>query len=434
MEKLQLNPQRITMHLPLSKYRYCLGLLIALTTMTTIGSAQTPAKRIAWWQEARFGMFIHWGVYSIPAHDAWIMYQEHIPFDEYVQLADQFNPQNYNPAEWVALAKEAGMKYIVITTRHHDGFCLFDSQVSDFTSVKTGARRDLIAEFADACHQAGMRMGFYYSLVDWRFPGVIPHGTRLEDKTYEALVGQAHAQVRELLTKYGTVDILWYDMAMPNDPQLWRSEELNAMARNLQPHIIINDRAGVTGDFATPENTIIAQNCPWESCYSMNRSWGYARYDRNYKSVNELVRLLASCASQQGNFLLNVGPDAEGTFPIEAVERLRRIGQWMRVNGKAIYGARPSPVGAPNLGFETMVGDKVYLLIQRWPGSTVPIAWCGSKVTSARLLATGQYATVEQNGDRVWMHDFPEYPVDPYLNVIELTFDGEPRPANPAYR
>jgi alpha-L-fucosidase len=428
----------------LSKFNYTIAVAIILVNMITIGLGQTrlgqtrlgktPEERIAWWQEARFGMFIHWGVYSIPAYDAWRMYQEHIPVDEYVQLADQFNPRNYNPAEWIAMAKEAGMKYIVITTRHHDGFCLFDSQVSEFTSAKTAAKRDLIAEFADACHQAGMRMGLYYSLVDWRFPGVIPHGTRLADENYEAMVAQAHAQVRELLTNYGKVDILWYDMPIPNDSQLWRSEELNAMARELQPDIIINDRAAIPGDFATPENTVIAQNRPWESCYSMNRSWGYARYDRNYKPVNELLRLLASCASQGGNFLLNVGPDAEGRFPVEAVERLRSIGQWMRVNGKAIYGARPSPVGAPNLGMETMVDNKVYLLLQRWPGSTVPIAWCGSKVKSARLLATGQYATVEQDGDRVWMHGFPEYPVDPYLNVIELIFEGKPRPSEPAYR
>jgi alpha-L-fucosidase len=387
-----------------------------------------------WWQEARFGMFIHWGVYAILARDAWPMYQEHIPAEEYKKLADRFNPQNYNPAEWVALAKEAGMKYIVITTRHHDGFCLFNSEVSDFTSFKTAAKRDLIGEFAEACHKAGMRMGFYYSLVDWRFPGVLPHGTRLDDEVYQPLVEQAHVQVRELLTNYGTVDILWYDMLQPYDPKLWRSEELNQMARQLQPGIIINDRAGVPADFGTPENKITAQDRPWEACYSMNRSWGYARYDRNFKPVHELLRLLGSCASQGGNFLLNVAPDADGRIDIEFIERLRAIGTWMKINGKAIYGAGPSPVGAPNLGMETRVGNKVYLLMQRWPGPTVPFAWCGSKVTSAILLANGQQARIEQKGDRVWLHDLPAYPVDPYLNVIELTFDGAPRPSSPAYR
>ena len=320
------------------KYFVMISVLIILPGAAGADVGDASKARIAWWQQARFGMFIHWGDYSVPARDAWIMYQEHIPFKEYKQFAQQFNPHDYNPAQWVAMAKDAGMKYIVITTRHHDGFCLFDSKVSDFTALKTGAGRDLIAEFADACHAAGMRMGFYYSLVDWRFPGVLPYGTRKDDATYKKMVDQAHAQVRELLTNYGTVDILWYDMLVPNDPVLWRSKELNAMARKLQPNIIINDRAGVPGDFATPENVVSARPGPWESCYSMNRSWGYARYDRNYKSVNEILRLLGSCSSQSGNFLLNVAPDADGRFPIESVERLRSIGQWMRVNGKAIYG------------------------------------------------------------------------------------------------
>ena len=414
-----------------SKVMYFIFLFLSLA-FTALG--QASEDRMQWWREARFGMFIHWGLYSIPAHGEWLLYQEHIPFEDYARLADQFNPQSYNPAEWVALAKEAGMKYIVIVTRHHDGFCLFDSKVSDFTSVKTAAKRDLIAEFAEACHAAGMRLGLYYSLVDWRFPGVLPHGTREEDAVYKGLVDQAHAQVRELLTNYGQVDILWYDMLVPHDPKLWRSQELNEMARQLQPNIIINDRAGVAADFGTPENTIIAQKNAWEACYSMNRTWGYARYDRNYKPVHELLRLLGSCASQGGNFLLNVGPDAEGKIDIESVERLRSIGRWMKTNGKAIYGAGPSPIGAPNLGMETRVGDKVYLLMQRWPGSTVPLAWFGSKVISATLLANGQQARIEQKGDRVWLHDLPAYPIDPYLNVIELTFEDEPRASSPAYR
>jgi len=425
---------KIAMLRKFSSLRITVYLSFFCLTMVSAGLGQTDKDRMQWWHEARFGMFIHWGLYSIPAHGEWLLYQEHIPFDEYKRLADQFNPQSYHPAEWVALAKEAGMKYIVIVTRHHDGFCLFDSKVSEFTSVKTAAKRDLIAEFADACHKAGMRLGLYYSLVDWRFPGVLPHGTRLADKVYQPLVEQAHAQVRELLTNYGQVDILWYDMLVPHDPKLWRSEELNQMARRLQPNIIINDRAGVPADFGTPENTIRALDTPWEACYAMNRTWGYARYDRNFKPVNELLRLLGSCASQGGNFLLNVGPDADGKIDIESVERLRAIGSWMRTNGKAIYGAGPSPVTAPNLGMETRVGDKVYLLMQRWPGPTVPFAWCGSKVTSAILLANGQQARIEQKGDRVWLHDLPAYPLDPYLNVIELTFDGPPKSSSPAYR
>jgi alpha-L-fucosidase len=390
--------------------------------------------KIQWWNEARFGMFIHWGVYSVPGRGEWLMYQEHIPFDEYALLANRFNPTEYNPKQWVEKAKEAGMKYIVLTTRHHDGFCLFDSKVSDFTAPKTAAKRDLISEFADACHSAGMRMGFYYSLQDWHFPGVLPQGYPVAPKTMKLLVDQAHAQVKELLTNYGKVDILWFDGLSPNDPVSWKSKELLEMARQLQPDILINDRAGLPGDFSTPENVVAAQPGPWESCFCMNRTWGYARYDRNYKPVHEIIRLLASASSQKGNFLLNVSPDGEGIIPIEQIEILNSVGKWMQINGKAVYGAGPSPVVAPNLGMTTRVKNKVYLLIQRWPGSTVPIAWCGSKVISACLLATGQYARIEQKGDRVWLHDLPQYPPDPYLAVIELTFEGEPKGIEPGYR
>ena len=379
-------------------------------------------------------MFIHWGVYSIPGRGEWLMYQEHVPFEEYALLADQFNPKNFNPKAWVAKAKEAGMKYVVLTTRHHDGFCLFDSKVSDFTAPKTGAKRDLIREFADACHEAGMRMGFYYSLTDWHFPGVLPQGYPVSKPTMKLLVDQAHAQVRELLTNYGKVDILWFDGLSPNDPVGWRSKELLAMARQLQPEIIINDRSGIPGDFGTPENSVTAQDRPWESCFCMNRTWGYAPYDRNYKPVDELLRLLVSCTSQKGNFLLNVSPDGEGTLPKEQLENLENIGKWMKRNGKGIYGAGPSPIAASNLGMASRVKDKVYLFIQRWPGSTVPLAWVGSKVKSACVLATGQLARIEQKGDRVWLHDLPELPPDTYLNVIELTFEGVPKPSEPAYR
>jgi alpha-L-fucosidase len=325
------------------------------------------------------------------------------------------------------------MRYVVLTTRHHDGFCLFDSEVSDFTAPKTGAGRDLVAEFAEACHKAGMKMGFYYSLMDWRFPGVIPHLPVQPDATYLPAVEQAHAQIRELCTQYGKVDILWYDGMHPGNAELWRSAELNAMARTYQRKIIINDRAGVPEDFGTPENMFKPQARPWEACYTMNRTWGYAAYDRNYMTPQEILRLLGSCVAEGGNLLLNVGPDGDGTFPAQAVENLRCVGKWLRTNGSAIYGAGPSPVGAPALGVATREGNKVYLLVQRWPGSTVALAWCGSRVVSARLLANGQEARVEQQGDRVWLHGFPSYPPDPHLSVVELTFEGEPRPSDPAY-
>jgi len=376
---------------------------------------------VRWWVEARFGMFIHFGLYSLEGRGEWIMYYEHIPAEQYRKLADQFNPRHYNPREWVALAQDAGMKYMVMTTRHHDGFCLFDSAASDFTVPKSAIGRDLVAQFADACHAAGMRMGLYYSLMDWRFPGVIPHGERLADEVYRPMVEQAHAQVRELMTNYGKVDILWYDACAPNDPKLWRSEELNAMARKLQPGIIINNRAGVEADFGTPENVVVAEARPWEACYTMNETWGYAYGDRNWKSVNQILYLLVSCVSQGGNLLLNVGPDGEGRFPREVVDRLREVGSWLRRNGAAIYGAGRSSISAPSLGWGTARGNRAYLIILRWPGTSLPFAWCNEHIVSARLLADGREVRVKQEGDRVWLTDLPQYAPEPYLAVIELT-------------
>ena len=409
------------------------AIMVFLVTFS-VAYTKTPEERITWWQEARFGMFIHWGVYSIPERGEWLLYQEHIPFNEYKLLADQFTAKNYNPADWVALAQESGMKYMIIGTRHHDGFCLFDSKYSDFTAVKSAAGRDLITEFVAACRAAGMRIGFYYSLINWHFPGILPRRPDIPDSVLQPIVEQAHQQVRELCTNYGKIDILWYDGMWPNDINRWRTRELEQMVRTLQPDIIINDRAGLPGDFATPENTVSPSTRPWESCYSMNRTWGYARYDRNYKTPHELIRLLAACVDGNGNFLLNVAPRADGKIPVEMIENLRYIGQWLKVNGEAIYGAGSSPIITPNLGLNTSKGDKVYLLIQRWPGATIPIGWCGSKVKSATLLFNGQKARIEQQGDRVWLRDLPAYPPDPFMPVIELEFYGQPEPTVPPYR
>ena len=410
-----------------------------LFTLLLIATAQQPfcqenRSSVGWWQDARFGMFIHWGVYSTEGRGEWILYQEHIPFSAYKTLAENFHAANYDPASWVALAKEAGMKYVVFTTRHHDGYCLFDSKVSDFTSVKVGPGKDLVAEFADACHKAGMKMGFYYSLTDWHLPGVLPQGYPKSAEVTGPLVKQAHEQVRELLTKYGKVDILWFDGMTPGDTTVWRSGDLIKMARSLQPAILINDRAGTGEDFVTPENVVTAHNKPWESCYTMNRTWGFAPFDQNYKPVAELIRLLTSCASQGGNFLLNVSPDGSGKIPDQQVASLKEIGKWMKIHGEAVYQAQASPVVAPNLGFQCRVGEKVYLFVQRWPGPVLPFAWCGSIVRSARILTTGQKLQVEQKADRVWLRGLPVLPPDPYMNVVELTFDGSPKAANPAYR
>jgi len=382
--------------------------------------------RMAWWLEARFGMFIHWGIYSVPARTEWAMYLEHFPKEEYAKFAQEFTAKHYRPKDWVALAQDAGMKYMVLTTRHHDGFCLFETATNDYSAPKTAARRDLIAEYAYACHEAGMRMGFYYSLEDWRFPHQLPHLPKWEDMSvYMPMVEQAHAQVRELMTNYGKVDILWYDGGFPSG--IWRSEELNAMVRSLQPEIIINDRSGVPEDFGTPEQHITAQDRPWEACMTMNDTWGYTVGDTNYKSVQQLLGMLIQCAVQRGNLLLNVGPDPEGRIPAPAAERLRAVGTWMRANGWAIHGAGPGVLTTWGLGWNGRVGNTLTIYVQRWPGSTIPLGWVGNRVLSAKVLSTGQKAVVEQKGDRVWLRELPQYAPDPDVTVIELEIEGEPR-------
>ena len=318
------------------------------------------------------------------------------------------------------------MRYMVLTTRHHDGFCLFETKTTDFSAPNSAAKRDLIAEYADACHEAGMPCGFYYSLEDWRFPHQLPHLPMHEDMSvYEPMVAQAHAQVRELLTNYGKIDILWYDGGFPAG--VWRSEELNAMARELQPHIIINNRSDEDGDFGTPEQSIHPESRPWEACMTMCDTWGYTVGDNNYKTTKQILSLLLTCAANGGNLLLNVGPNAEGRIPKPAVERLREIGRWMNANGEAIYGAGPAPLVGYNLGPSTRVGDRLYLHVKYWPGPTLTLGWVGNTVRSARLLATGHEARVVQDGDRVRLHDLPQYPPDPLCTVVELEVEGEPR-------
>jgi alpha-L-fucosidase len=387
---------------------------------------QVP-ENIKWWHEATFGMFIHWGIYAVPARGEWVRYHENIPQNEYAKFADEFTAKHYSAKDWVALAQDAGMKYMVLTTRHHDGFCLFDSSVSDFTAPRSAAGRDLVAEYVDACHDAGMRMGFYYSNEDWRFPHQLPHLPLHEDMSvYQPMVEQCHAQVRELMTNYGQVDILWYDGAFPAD--IWRVDELHAMARGLQPGIIINDRCDRLGDFGTPEQNITPEERPWEACFTMNSQWGYSVGDTNFKSVQEILGLLASCTARGGNLLLNVGPDAEGMIPRESVDRLREIGKWMRVNGKAVYGVQSAPMMIDNIGhWTTHVGGCHYMFVDRWPGSTITLGWVGNRVLKATVLATGDEARIEQKGDRVWLRDLPQYAPDQHCTVIELEIEGEPR-------
>jgi alpha-L-fucosidase len=406
-------------------------------------------KRIEWFNQARFGMFIHWGLYSLLGQGEWTMKTERIPPDEYAKLADQFKPAKFDADRWASLAKEAGMKYMVLTTRHHDGFCLFDSKVSDFTSVKTAAKKDFVAEYVKSCRKAGLKVGLYYYLLDWRFPGYF--NLKKYPESFKAMVKQLHGQVRELMTNYGKIDYLFYDGEwIPNVPpprgteknpgiaKLWRSKELNRMVRSLQPEIIINNRSGLDEDMDSPEQTVGASKpgrvC--ESCMTMGDfcGWGYIAHNPNFKTTTQLIQYLVTAASGGGNYILNIGPKPDGTVREEEVMRLEEIGKWMRVNDESIYGSERLPVGwgggwgCGMLGTATARGNNAYLHIFRWPGETASIPGIKNKVLSATILATGQKAKIEQTKDaRLFLTGLPKEPPDQNDTVIKLKLDGKPK-------
>ncbi len=414
-------------------------------------------ERMKWWNEARFGMFIHWGLYSVLGRDCWVMYRERIPKEEYAQLAKEFHPpKEFNVESWVKLAKEAGMKYMVLTTRHHDGFCLFDSKVSDFSSVKTAAKRDFFAEYVRACRKFGMRVGFYYSLLDWRFPGYF-RGPEKDPQGFNEMVEQAHAQVKELLSNYGKIDYLFYDGEWipsiaftrtlieqgesPTAAKYWRSKQLNRMVRELQPQIIINNRSGLDEDVDTPERYVVPskEGRAWESNMTTGDGWGYLEYEPKIKSVHLLIEHLVTCAGNGGNFLLNVGPKPDGTIQEEFTVRLREIGEWMKKNGESIYGSERVPsgfgVGALGawwtpLGSVTAKGNVAYIHILRWPSSeSATLTGIKNRVLGARILATGEKVAFEEtNNGKLFLKGLPQNPPDPYDTVIALELDGKPEP------
>ncbi len=365
--------------------------------------------RMAWWREARFGLFIHWGVYSVPAGTykdkkidgigEWIMYNGRIPAAEYREFAKSFNPVKYDADAWVRMAKDAGMKYIVITSKHHDGFALFKSNASKWNVVDASPYgKDLLQPLAEACRTHGLRLGFYYSQAqDWNNPGGAAYGghwDKAQDGSMDDYIRNvAVPQVKEILTNYGPLAVLWWDT--PCDMTRERADMLIPLLR-LQPGIIHNNRLGIyPGDTETPEQHIPATGFgerDWETCMTMNDTWGYKSYDQNWKSVEMLVRNLIDIASKGGNYLLNVGPTSEGLIPEPSVERLKAVGAWMKVNGEAIYATSASPFKKLPWGRCTKkvgaAGATLYLHVFNWPGDgRLVVPGLKSGVDTAYLLA-----------------------------------------------
>jgi alpha-L-fucosidase len=430
-------------------------------------------ERLAWWHEARFGMFIHWGVYSLYAgqysgHEQarggaeWILNRCKIPVTEYRENAIQFNPMKYNPDEWVKMAKDAGMKYIVITSKHHDGFALFDSKASDWNVVDaTMYGKDLLKPLAKACKKHGIKLGFYYSQAqDWTNPGGSvarklmkegwpnPDSARIdqytkdhnghwdpvqETSTFNEYIDRvAVPQVREILTNYGEIAVLWWDTPtnMTDEAALKLQELLK-----LQPNIITNDRLkrpNFPGDTKTPEQKIPDQKemegINWETCMTMNGSWGW-RDDNKWKSTETLIQNLVDIASKGGNYLLNVGPKPDGTFPVESIQRLKEIGDWMDVNGEAIYGTKASPFGLFPWGRCTQKevnGNTVlYFPVFYWPADgKLTIPGVKNQVVSARLLASENKIKTNVNTKGLEIV-LPAKAPDKIASVIKLELNGK---------
>ncbi len=412
-------------------------------------------ERMAWWREARFGLFIHWGVYSVPAGEyrgrpvdgigEWIMNNAHIPCAEYRQYAKQFNPVRYDPDAWVRLAKEAGMKYIIITSKHHDGFALFDSKVTDWDVVDaTPYGKDLLKPLAEACRRNGMRLGFYYSQAqDWNHAGGYAtggHWDKAQDGRLSDYIRKVAApQVTEILSNYGPVSVLWWDTGNGLDQAA--ADTLQSLIR-LRPGIISNDRlgSGYEGDTETPEQFIPATGFPgrdWETCMTMNDTWGYKKSDRNWKSPQTLVRQLVEAASKGGNYLLNVGPTSEGLIPEPSVERLRAIGRWMRVNGEAIYGTQASPFRSLTWGRCTQKptpgGTRLYLHVFDWPADgRLAVPGIANRPKQAYLLSDSAKTAlpVERVEDAIVVA-LPSAAPDTAASVVVLDIQGKPEVVEP---
>jgi alpha-L-fucosidase len=387
----------------------------------TAETASEKEKRMSWWVNDRFGMFIHWGLYSLPARHEWVKQYERMNNEQYQQYFDQFNPDLYDPKEWAKQAKAAGMKYAVLTTKHHEGFCLFDSKVTDYKAPNTQVHRDLVKEFVDAFRAEGLKVGFYYSLIDWHHPDFTidrMHPQRIDngsDTAYARLnKGKdmnkyreyLFSQVKELLTNYGKIDIMWFDFSYPGKQGKgrddWNSIELLKMVRQLQPQIIIDNRMDLLDyedgfDFVTPEQykakewpQVNGKRVPWETCQTFSGSWGYYRDETSWKNTPQLLELLIETVSKGGNLILNVGPTARGLFDYRAEERLDDIGKWMRLNNRSIYGCTQAPESfvAPENTLLTYNPQtkKLYVHLLAYPLQAITLRGLGGKVKYAQFL------------------------------------------------
>jgi len=436
--------------------------LIAATVLA-VAPLNQPNPKLDWWREARFGMFIHWGLYAVPAgswedkgtgHAEWIRTTAQIPLETYDRFVDEFNPVNFDADAWCEMASDAGMGYVVITSKHHDGFCLFESEFTDFDIMSTPFKRDIMKELAEAAPRHDVRMSWYHSIMDWHHPDYLPRRGWEKDRSTDGADMQRfrkylHGQVTELLTNYGPIGIMWFDGEWEST---WRGEygrELYEHCMALQPEVIVNNRLGARGgmegmtgmdgyaggyggDYMTPEQEIpdaVDKGIDWETCMTMNDRWGYNMRDKNFKSTTDLLRKLSDIVSKGGNFLLNIGPKPDGTFPEESIQRLSEIGDWMDVNGEAIHGTVGSPFASLEWGRATQKfhesSTTLYMHVFDWPkNGKLVIPGLAGTVTSARILG-GENVSFSVGQGEVTV-DLPSQMPNEHIGVIAVEVQGKP--------
>ncbi|GAA1485280.1 alpha-L-fucosidase [Brachybacterium fresconis] len=425
--------------------------------MPTPSTATTPTPSTEWFDHDRFGMFIHFGLYSMPARHEWVMSIEERDASEYERYARYFDPDLFDAATFARLAKDAGMKYVVLTTKHHEGFCLWDTALSDYSAPRS-CGRDLVREFADAVRADGLKVGLYHSVLDWHHPDyTVDERHPLRDcsdidsvdrgKDMARYRDYLHRQVRELLTDYGPIDYMFYDFTFPGDfgkgPEDWHAEELLAMTRELQPGIIVNDRLGIPGDLVTPEQ--YQPDSPmtdddgrpvrWEACQTLNGSWGYDRDNLDFKSTHMLLSMLVDSVAKGGNLLLNIGPDGRGNVRDEDTQRLEDIGRWMHLHQRSIYGAGPATaLTAPAGTVMTQRENRVYVHFLAWPLKHLHLTNAGGRIAYAQLLNDASEVTFQETDPqaRAWntnvgglepgtvTFQLPVQKPDPWIPVLEI--------------
>ncbi len=397
-------------------------------------TATTRDARMKWWREAKFGMFVHYGLYAMIGRNEWAQVDENIPPEEYAKLANDFPYKKGMAEEWVKLAKASGMKYIVLTTRHHDGFSLWDSKVNPFNSVNYGPKTDIVKEFTDACRKHGMRIGLYNSLMDWHNPDAFEC---MSDKAaYDRFIEYTYELNRELMTNYGKIDILWYDGSNPmRSAEGWDSLKRNQMIRELQPEIIINNRSGLDEDYGTPEAHITPMERDWEACMTFNGiSWGYvnSEYAASYSyTPSRILTMLNTCVECGGNLLLNIGPKPDGSIPEEVIEPLTRVGAWLAENGESVYGLPrvEGQIGGNGVTYETQNGNNIYLWNRIWCGKP-EVGVGGYVVPPERItfLATGEELEFETLEHRLIIKNLPKDCPDKHAGVAVFKLEFKEKP------